>query len=322
MLPGAWSGGRGRRGALAGASAVVLCVGGLLAACGGDGREGHVATGAVGDGPDRGRDRAEPPGGEVEFFLLDGRPSQSAAGKAPGGAAGASPGASGGKHGKDGGGGRTSDGSGSSPGGGTPYGSSPDSSNSLGSGGSGLGRERSGGTPPEGRGAGGKSPEGQAGSSTPKGPNDPGGPSTGGGGGGGGADGSGDGEGDRPGRPGSSPRPPTAPGTTRPPGPAAPAALKVGVPRRESTGKRWCEDVTLSFRNTGGSPVRSGNVTLGTHVIGGLGVDWGTVESTRKLPAPIGAGKTVRKTWPICIDWWRVPLGMHIETRDVDVHWK
>ncbi|WP_030559831.1 hypothetical protein [Streptomyces aureocirculatus] len=285
MLPGAWSGGRGRRGALAGASAVVLCVGGLLAACGGDGREGHVATGAAADGPEAGPDGAVPPGGGVEFVPLDGRPSGAPSGRPPGAAPGQGPGEPGADPDRDV---KSPDRGPSSRAQDTPGNRSPTTpgSRSPAPGSSGLdGNDNATGN------------------------------------------GNGNGEGDhRPGRPGnSSGSDPTAPGATRPPStpaPPAPAALKVGAPRRQAADKRWCEDVTLSFRNTGGAPVRSGSVTLSTHIIGGLGVDWGTIESTRKLPAPLGAGRTVQKTWPICVDWWRVPLGMHIETRDVDVRWK
>ncbi|KUO19702.1 hypothetical protein AQJ91_17925 [Streptomyces dysideae] len=80
--------------------------------------------------------------------------------------------------------------------------------------------------------------------------------------------------------------------------------------------------MTLGFHNTGGSAVRSGTVTFGTHIIGALGVDWGTVESTEELPTPIGPGLRKEKTWTVCVEEWRVPLGMHVETRDVDVRWK
>ncbi|TGB10429.1 hypothetical protein [Streptomyces sp. MZ04] len=113
---------------------------------------------------------------------------------------------------------------------------------------------------------------------------------------------------------------PSAPGTsTSPPGPAK---LSVGEPELKPADERWCEKVTVAFRNTGETAVRSGTVTFETHVIGALGVDWATLESTEKLPAPIGAGKRVEKTWPVCVDPWRVPLGMHVETRDVSVKWK
>ncbi|WP_062725512.1 hypothetical protein [Streptomyces caeruleatus] len=96
----------------------------------------------------------------------------------------------------------------------------------------------------------------------------------------------------------------------------------MSAPVREPTDQRWCEKVTLGFRNSGGTAVRSGTVTFGTHVIGALGIDWATVESTEKLPAPIGAGKRKKQTWTVCLDAWRVPLGMHVETRDVTVRWE
>lgn len=80
--------------------------------------------------------------------------------------------------------------------------------------------------------------------------------------------------------------------------------------------------MTLAFRNSGDAAVRSGTVGFGTHIIGALGVDWGTVESEVELPAPIEGGARKERTWTVCVEAWRVPLGMHIETRDVDVRWK
>jgi hypothetical protein len=94
----------------------------------------------------------------------------------------------------------------------------------------------------------------------------------------------------------------------------------VGEPERKPAGDRWCEKVTVAFRNTGGSPVRSGTVTFGTHVIGALGVDWATISSTEKLPS-LDAGQRLEKSWTVCVDPWRVPLGMHVETLDVSVKW-
>ncbi|WP_405734744.1 hypothetical protein OG885_23540 [Streptomyces sp. NBC_00028] len=116
---------------------------------------------------------------------------------------------------------------------------------------------------------------------------------------------------------------PTAPRTTpTTPPTTAPAALTWGDPVRAATDQRWCEDVTLVFRNSGGAAVRSGTVGFGTHIIGTLGVDWGTVESQVGLPAPIEGGARKERTWTVCVEAWRVPLGMHIETRDVDVRWE
>ncbi|MET9734217.1 hypothetical protein ABZZ79_27305 [Streptomyces sp. NPDC006458] len=95
----------------------------------------------------------------------------------------------------------------------------------------------------------------------------------------------------------------------------------MGEPERKAAAERWCEKVTLEPRNTGGTAVRSGTVTFGTHIIGALGVDWGTVESAEELPAPIAPGAREERAWTVCVDAWRVPLGMHVETRDVSVEW-
>ncbi|MFF1446091.1 hypothetical protein [Streptomyces sp. NPDC058295] len=112
---------------------------------------------------------------------------------------------------------------------------------------------------------------------------------------------------------------PTAPPSTAP---AGPASLAVSDPVRAGTDQRWCEDVTLTFRNSGGTAVRSGTVTFETHVIDAIGIDWATRESTAALPTPIAAGARKEKTWTVCVDAWRVPLGMRIETRDVSVRWE
>ncbi|MEV2252425.1 hypothetical protein AB0I94_17890 [Streptomyces sp. NPDC050147] len=119
-----------------------------------------------------------------------------------------------------------------------------------------------------------------------------------------------------------SPSAPDGGASTGPSDPSGPAKLSVSAPERKPADDRWCEKVTVTFRNSGESPVRSGTVTFATHIIGALGVDWATIESTEKLPSPIGAGKTVKKTWPVCVEAWRVPLGMHVETQDVSVKWK
>ncbi|MER5597175.1 hypothetical protein [Streptomyces sp. NPDC002265] len=120
--------------------------------------------------------------------------------------------------------------------------------------------------------------------------------------------------------PGTGSHPPSVPST--PAASAAPAALSVGEPVRTAADERWCEKVSLALRNTGGTEVRSGTVTFGTHIIGALGVDWATVGSTAGLPVPIAAGAREERTWTVCVDAWRVPLGMHVETRDVSVQWE
>jgi hypothetical protein len=116
------------------------------------------------------------------------------------------------------------------------------------------------------------------------------------------------------------PASPTAtPGAGKAP---APADLSWGDPATAGTDARRCQKVTVAFHNSGGTAVRSGTVTFGTHIIGALGIDWGTVSSTVDLPVPIAPGAHTKPTWTVCVDAWRVPLGMHIETRDVSVQWK
>ncbi|MEV6103227.1 hypothetical protein AB0M28_00750 [Streptomyces sp. NPDC051940] len=123
---------------------------------------------------------------------------------------------------------------------------------------------------------------------------------------------------------GGEPSAPEASGTPAPSASAAtaPAELTWTAPKLADTEERWCEQVTMTFTNSGGAPVIEGTVTFGTHIIGALGVDWATVESAHALPAPIAGGATVSKTWTVCVDSWRVPLGMRVETRDADVVWK
>ncbi|MFK0107983.1 hypothetical protein [Streptomyces sp. NPDC091217] len=118
---------------------------------------------------------------------------------------------------------------------------------------------------------------------------------------------------------------PTAPNSPQPgtsSASASPAALTWSAPAREATDRRWCEKVTVAFHNSGGTAVRSGTITLGTHIIDLLGIDWSTVGSTETLPVPIAPESGTDRTWTVCVDDWRVPLGMHIETRVETVDWK
>jgi hypothetical protein len=78
----------------------------------------------------------------------------------------------------------------------------------------------------------------------------------------------------------------------------------------------------MTFRNTGGRAATSGTVTFATHVIGALGVDWATIESSQPLPAPIPAGTAKTRTYTVCVDSWRVPLGMHVDTQKVTATWR
>ncbi|MFF1709977.1 hypothetical protein [Streptomyces sp. NPDC058268] len=267
---------RGMRNVL-GASTAVLCLGGLLAACGSEDGDGYVATGPAAASPERAPGKGVAPTGDVELVPLDGSGKPADAKGDGGGSDSAEPGSDG-SDGKSPGG-KAGSGSSDTPVGGDPSTDAAKPGRTAGSSDGGTG------------GSGGSSGGSSGGGST--------GPSEGG------ASGT-----------------PSAPGGGTSTQPSGPAKLGVGEPRREPAADRWCEKVTASFRNTGGSPVRSGTVTFGTHVIGALGVDWATIESTQKLPAPIDAGKTVKKTWTVCVEAWRVPLGMHVETRDVSVKWK
>ncbi|WP_308426467.1 hypothetical protein [Streptomyces fuscichromogenes] len=128
------------------------------------------------------------------------------------------------------------------------------------------------------------------------------------------------------GRDGTEPRP-SDPAVSNSPRPGAsssspaPAVLTWSTPTRAATDRRWCEKVTVAFANSGGTAVRSGTVTLGTHIIDLLGIDWATIRATEGLPAPIAPGSRTSRTWTVCVDDWRVPLGMHVETRVVAVDW-
>ncbi|MFD3646534.1 hypothetical protein ACFWUT_22505 [Streptomyces cyaneofuscatus] len=117
-------------------------------------------------------------------------------------------------------------------------------------------------------------------------------------------------------------KPPPSPPPGKPAPPPAPAALALSAPQRAPADKRWCEKVTVEFRNTGGSPARSGTVTFATHIIGALGVDWATIRSSQSLPTPIAAGATRSETYTVCVESWRVPLGMRVETQDVSAVWE
>ncbi|MFD7032855.1 hypothetical protein ACFWAR_33025 [Streptomyces sp. NPDC059917] len=114
-------------------------------------------------------------------------------------------------------------------------------------------------------------------------------------------------------------------GSTTPPPPkppaATPARLQLGAPARSAAADRWCERVGVTFTNTGTTAARSGTVTFSTHIIGALGIDWATITSTQPLPAPIAGGAARTQTYTVCVESWRVPLGMHIETQRVTATW-
>lgn len=126
-----------------------------------------------------------------------------------------------------------------------------------------------------------------------------------------------------PGGPSTPPSPPGKPGTTppTPPPPATPAQLTLSTPVRTAAAERWCEQVTVTFTNTGTTAARSGTVSFATHIIGALGIDWATITTTQPLPAPLAGGAARTQTYTVCVEAWRVPLGMHVETRQVTATW-
>ncbi|MFH8592970.1 hypothetical protein [Streptomyces rimosus] len=119
----------------------------------------------------------------------------------------------------------------------------------------------------------------------------------------------------------SSPAPTPTPAPKPKPKPPTPPHLALGPLQRAEADVRWCEKVTVDLRNTGGRPVTYGTITFGTHIIGALGIDWTTRTSTHPLPTPLPATSHRTATWRVCVASWRVPLGMHVETREVRTEW-
>ncbi|MFD0269714.1 hypothetical protein ACFVGY_24620 [Streptomyces sp. NPDC127106] len=122
-----------------------------------------------------------------------------------------------------------------------------------------------------------------------------------------------------PGAPGTPPGP-TPPGTPPPPA-TTPANLVLTAPVRAPAAYRWCERVTVGITNTGTTASRSGTIRFETHIIGALGIDWATVTTTQALPAPLAGGEARTQAYTVCVESWRVPLGMHVETRRVTAGW-
>ncbi|MEY9843103.1 hypothetical protein [Streptacidiphilus sp. MAP5-3] len=120
------------------------------------------------------------------------------------------------------------------------------------------------------------------------------------------------------GRSGGSTPPPGGTPSAPPPSstPQTPASLAVTKLTTAATADRWCQQVTLQLVNSGGrtAPVSGTTVTFATHVIGLLGIDWWTYQTSQALSAPVPGHATVNETWTVCLDSWRVPAGMHLDT--------
>ncbi|MET8297168.1 hypothetical protein ABZW02_24380 [Streptomyces sp. NPDC005180] len=281
----------GSRAARTPALTLALCCTVALTGCGGPARDGYAAVGAAAPGPERGAGENVPPRGQVEYQPAG--PSASPSAFTTPGAPESRPGGSSAR-----GGATPTTRPGSDPAPGTPPAPGPPPP-AAGTGGAGNGDGRGDG---DGDGPGTPAPgSGGTGSSGGTGGSgDTGG--TGGAGGSGGA-----------GTPGG------AGGT--PPPPVTPAALTLSTPARAAASDRWCEHVTVTFTNTGTTPARSGTVGFATHIIGALGIDWATITTTQPLPAPVAGRSSRTQTYTVCVDAWRVPLGMHVETRKVTATW-
>lgn len=278
------------------ASAAAVCLlGAVLAGCGNAADRGHIALDAVSPGDSRAPTKAVPPEDGVELDPLEGGdgPGGGGQGAPPGASGGAPNGTEQGKAGEKGGASQGRDSANLPPGGGT----------SGGAGGTG-GSTPSGGGGAEGGNGGGSGHSGD-GASAPR-PQEPPGPA------------------DPPesADPSEPPRTPEPPKPALPLGPGAPGGLLAGTLERADTDLRWCEKVSLVLLNTGRRPVTSGAVTFGTHIIGGLGIDWATRHSTHALPLPLAPGERRTASYRVCVDAWRVPLGMRLDTRDVTFDWR
>lgn len=134
--------------------------------------------------------------------------------------------------------------------------------------------------------------------------------------------------GSRPSKPDApTPEPPDRPDApadpTDPEEPATPGGLTVGEPRRERTDDRRCERVSLTLTHTGDRPVTDGTVTFTTRIVGALGFVWATETSRRELPSPVEKGKSVTKTWKVCVDKKHTAgllLGRHLEHEATVAH--
>ncbi|MFD3677172.1 hypothetical protein [Streptomyces sp. NPDC058613] len=274
-----------RKGSRAAALLTLCCTAAAgLTGCGGPPPDGYVAVGAAAPGPERGAGQNVAPQGAVEFQQLGG-PS------AAGGSAESSSTATGAAEGQaQAGSARGAAASGAPGGPASGPGAPPGPGHTTTAPGTSAPRDTPGGSTP-----GSGPPGGSGGPGTP--------PSTG---------------------PAAPTAPPgTKPGTTppAPPPPATPARLALSAPVRTAAADRWCERVTVTFTNTGTTAARSGTVSFATHIIGALGVDWATITTAQPLPAPIAGGAARTQTYTVCVESWRVPLGMRVETRKVTAAW-
>lgn len=99
--------------------------------------------------------------------------------------------------------------------------------------------------------------------------------------------------------------------------PLRPGPLTVSAPSDAADGHNWCEDVTVTFGNSGSAPVTSGRATFRTAVVGPLGFVWGVYPTTVDAPLPLAAGARVTTTYDLCLSPWQVPPGLRMKTTGV-----
>ncbi|MFI9150740.1 hypothetical protein [Streptomyces sp. NPDC053367] len=83
--------------------------------------------------------------------------------------------------------------------------------------------------------------------------------------------------------------------------------------------ERRYESATAELHDAGGTAARSGAATLAPHIIGTPGADRSTARPAQDLPMATAPGTRTEPARKACVEAWRVPLGVCVETRDVSV---
>ena len=88
----------------------------------------------------------------------------------------------------------------------------------------------------------------------------------------------------------------------------------MGSLRRAPGDRRWCENVTVTFGNSGDTAATWGRVEFTTHVVDLLGIDWASYRTSFAVPVPIAPGGRVTRTYGICLTAWQVLPGTRLRT--------
>jgi hypothetical protein len=121
-----------------------------------------------------------------------------------------------------------------------------------------------------------------------------------------------------PGRPDVSPAP-ADPTPSPDPRRWSPDPLTAGPPQDTPGGQPWCEDVTVTYTNSGTRQVTSGQATLVSQVTDAFGYVWGSYRTPVALPLPIAPGTAATSSYDLCLAPWQVPPGTHLETTAVEL---